>query len=598
VIRPLRPLVIVAALFALLVVLATVQYRWLGQVSDAERERLRAGMRARATEFSDEFDRELTRIYLAFHVGLDVFDRNPGETLADACARAQNGAPVDGIIRAVYVLETRGPATVLLRFDPVARMLAPTEWPAELDLWRRRAEHLGPFAGMKLSPALMFDAVDSRTPALAVPLPTVQRIEKSGQVMFMPDPDGPVKTIIVWLDADRLTGLVDALVRRHFGAGEVSEYAVTIVRRDAPSDVVYSSGGNPVTPHDADFRTGAFDLRLDELDRFTAAVPPPGPLAQLHNRLAITVVRRADRSGPGRVLMAGGDAQGAWQVLVRPRNGSLEALVARSRKRNLAVSLGIVGLLGVSFAFVIASAQRQQRLARQQMEFVAAVSHELRTPLAVIRSAGENLADGIVGDEAQVKRYGSLIETEGRRLTEMVERVMSFAGITSAARAPGSVPVDVARVVREAVDRVTADLRVPERVALHENISLRDPAGPVAVSGDADALRSAFENVIANAVKYSPAGASVDVDVVADGGRVRIVVADRGIGIDRDELPHVFQPFFRGRRAVDAQIRGTGIGLSVVRHVVDAHKGEVRVDSEPGRGTQVTIDLPVVSAPA
>ena len=138
-------------------------------------------------------------------------------------------------------------------------------------------------------------------------------------------------------------------------------------------------------------------------------------------------------SGPDgkRVLMAGGDEQGAWEVRARHRSGSLETIVARSRRRNLAISLGVLGLLAASLVLALAAAQRQQRLARQQMEFVAAVSHELRTPLAVICSAGENLADGVIADSVQVKRYGALIQTEGRRLGDMVERVMEFAGISS-----------------------------------------------------------------------------------------------------------------------------------------------------------------------
>src|SRR5207302_6342536 len=113
------------------------------------------------------------------------------------------------------------------------------------------------------------------------------------------------------------------------------------------------------------------------------------------------------------------------------RQGSLDAIVTKSRRRNMAISIGVLGLLGASFLIVIASAQRERRLARQQMAFVAAVSHELRTPLAVICSAAENLSDGVVADGAQVKKYGSLIQTEGRRLGDMVERVMAFAGMTS-----------------------------------------------------------------------------------------------------------------------------------------------------------------------
>ena len=589
--RAFRQLAVVGSLFVLLAVLATFQYRWLGQVSDAERERRRASLRARATDFSDDFDRELTRTYLAFHVALDVFDRDPAGALGDAYARAQNGSAVGGIIRAVFLLDAEGSrASVLQRLDPASRTLGPADWPPAFDAWRQRAEHFAPLATARLSPALMADTVDSRTPALVVPLPKLQRIENDGRATFLTDPAGITKAIIVWLDAERLTHrLVDALVRKHFGSPKASEYFVAVVRRDDPSQVVYASDGDAVTPRNAELAAGVFDLRIDELNR---AVPAAGALAAMHNRFAITIVRRATSSEGNHVLTAGRDAQGAWQVLVRPKSGSLDALVAQSRRRNLAISLGVLGLLGVSAVFVIGSAQRQHRLARQQMEFVAAVSHELRTPLAVIRSAGENLADGIVADEAQVKSYGALIETEGRRLTDMVERVMAFAGVTSGAPALGAARVDVSRVIHEAVARVTAEGR--DRGA---DIIVRDP-GPVAVSGDVEGLRSALENVIGNAIKYSPAGGPVDVDVTADASHVRIVVADRGIGIDPDELSQVFQPFFRGRRAVEAQIRGTGIGLSVVRRVVDAHNGAVHVESQPGRGTQVTIDLPVSSAPA
>jgi signal transduction histidine kinase len=111
------------------------------------------------------------------------------------------------------------------------------------------------------------------------------------------------------------------------------------------------------------------------------------------------------------------------------------------------------------------------------------------------------------------------------------------------------------------------------------------------VDGDADALRSAVQNVVGNAVKYSPSGGVVLVSMSADDERVRISVADRGLGIDAADLPHIFKPFYRGRRALDAQVRGSGVGLSIVRHVVDAHQGTVSVDSRVGEGTTVTIEL-------
>ena len=345
----------------------------------------------------------------------------------------------------------------------------------------------------------------------------------------------------------------------------------------------------------ADVATGLFDLRMEELRTFAATAPPPAPgrglvPPEFKDRVAVTIVRRSDSADPSRMLMTGGDAQGAWQVLVRGKAGSLEALVARSRTRNLVVGLGILGLLAASLVFVIGSAQRQQHLARQQLEFVAAVSHELRTPLAVIRSAGENLADGVVGDGDQVKKYGSLIRTEGRRLSDMIERIMEFAGMTSSAPIRTRDDVDMARVVDEAASAVADDAR--ERGVV---VAVRAESGLPPIVGDPDALRSAMQNVLGNAVKYSPQGGLVEAQADLEGNRLRVSVSDHGIGIDPADLPHIFKPFYRGRRAVDAQIRGTGVGLSVVRHVVDAHQGQIHIESRAGEGTRVVLTFPAAS---
>jgi signal transduction histidine kinase len=254
----------------------------------------------------------------------------------------------------------------------------------------------------------------------------------------------------------------------------------------------------------------------------------------------------------------------------------------------------VLGLLSASLLLVLAAARRQQRLSRQQMEFVAAVSHELRTPLAVICSAGENLADGVIADGVQVRRYGSLIQTEGRRLGDMVERVMEFAGISSGTAVRARADVDISKVVAEAIEALGPD-------AADRGVTLRVHAtgvGPV-VTGDADALRSAVQNIVGNAVKYSPRGATVDVSTQMTGRappRAEVRVVDRGLGIDAGDLPHIFKPFYRGRRAVDAQVRGTGVGLSVVRHVVDAHDGTIAVESRAGEGTTIVVELPVRTA--
>jgi signal transduction histidine kinase len=579
-------------LAGLLATLATFQYRWLGEVSEAERARMRDTLQTRVADFTTAFDRELTQIYVAFHGEPGVPDEEPARAIAAELAKAQATASVPGLIKDVFLLEAQGQrAGVLQRFNPATSTLEPADWPQPLEAWRGRASHLlplGPAAGVL--PIFMADAVDAAAPALIIPVPFVKRIEGSaGRFAVLPDPAGTARALIVWLDAGRLhQQLLEPLVAKYFGTGDASEYVVSIVPRDKPSAVVYASAKDAIVDERADVSAGLFDLRIDEMTRLAAHPASASGPGTTTDRVAVTIVRRSSSPGDAaRVLMTGGANQGAWLVRARYRRGSLESIVASSRRRNLAISAGVLGLLGAAFVLVMGAAQRQRRLARQQMEFVASVSHELRTPLAVICSAGENLADGVVADAAQIKTYGSLIQAEGRRLADMVERVMEFAGISSGTPIRARAGVDVARVVADAVQGVSADAQARDiTVRVHANGTL-----PTVIA-DADALRSAVQNIIGNAVKYSASGGNVDITTRAAATGVEVSVADRGLGIDAADLAHIFKPFYRGRRAVDAQVRGTGVGLSVVRHVVAAHQGTIAVDSRAGEGTTVTLKLP------
>jgi signal transduction histidine kinase len=225
------------------------------------------------------------------------------------------------------------------------------------------------------------------------------------------------------------------------------------------------------------------------------------------------------------------------------------------------------------------------------MEFIAGVSHELRTPVAVIRSAAENLSHGIVDGGDRVKRYGQLVETEAKRLGEMVERVLQYAGIESGLGSNLRAPLAPADIIDDAID-ASAPLIDPERVTIERGIASNLPP----VLGDATALRSAVQNLIANAVKYG--GSDGWIGITAErigaprGAEVRITVRDHGAGIPAAELPHIFEPFYRGGDAVARQVHGNGLGLSLVRRIVTAHGGRVAVTSRMGVGSTFTITLP------
>src|SRR6185503_20384577 len=214
--------------------------------------------------------------------------------------------------------------------------------------------------------------VEAAIPALIIPAPHLMTTKIGDNFARLPKPGAEGRVLIVWLDRDSLRrDLVEPLVAKHFGDGAASEYLVTIVRRDDPSSVVFSSGAAAVDRAAADVATGLFDLRMNEVTRVTAGRSGHAAPGDPADRVAVTIDRRASPPDGRRVLMSGGDEQGAWEVRVRHRDGSLESIVARSRRRNLAISLGVLGLLAASLLLALASAARQRRLARQQMEFVA-----------------------------------------------------------------------------------------------------------------------------------------------------------------------------------------------------------------------------------
>jgi len=257
------------------------------------------------------------------------------------------------------------------------------------------------------------------------------------------------------------------------------------------------------------------------------------------------------------------------------------------------VSVAILSLIAATAGILAFTAQRAQRLARQQIEFVAGVSHELNTPLTAIRTAGENLADGVVSEPEQVRRYGALIEKEGRRLSSMVAQVLEFAGMQSRRRERRSERVDVEALVARALDDARWLLE-ENRVTVERSVA----SGLPEVLGDARALERALQNLIENAVKYGARASWVGITATAGaGGGVDVTVLDRGPGLSRDELPHLFEPFFRGRDAAASGVPGSGLGLSLVRHIVEAHGGTVDAAPNPqGSGSAFRIHLPPAPA--
>ncbi|HEY5042231.1 MAG TPA: HAMP domain-containing sensor histidine kinase, partial [Verrucomicrobiae bacterium] len=308
---------------------------------------------------------------------------------------------------------------------------------------------------------------------------------------------------------------------------------------------------------------------------------PEPPITVLFNRQGRD---QENHRGPG------GDY--AWQLEVRPHPGALEAIVFASRRRNLAVAILLNALIFIAGLALLRHTRRSRRLAEAQMNFVATVSHELRTPLTVIRGAGHNLLRGVAHEPGQIEQYSKLIIQHAEQLTEMVEQILGLAGIKQNSAVTSREPLAIAETLREAV-AATA----PDTSSAHCEVQLELPPGLPVIKGDAAALRRVFQNLITNAAKHGGQGGWIGITAAiveaAKPPMVEIKVADRGPGIPKAELSEIFKPFFRGAAAQAKQIRGSGLGLSLVREIVEAHGGTISVASQFGHGAVFAVRLPV-----
>ena len=619
-------LLLAGGLVVLLAVLAVLQYRWLGQISAAERERMQRTLRAGADRFAEDFDAELARVYFGLQTDADAWQRRDGEAFATRFEGWRASASHPGLIREVFVLERgREGRAAVVRFDPAARAFMPADWPAEFVRLRARLEGAAALpdperAPMRVAP---LPNVEPDIPAVIIPVVSPEHARPAAggpgrdeERLLLTNFSPVAAYVVAVLDAQTLRrDLLAGLTDRYFAAGGEADYRVAVVSRGENPRLFYQSDpdATPEALSEPDARADIFQIRPEGMGQLLSPMSPlrrsgedaPALLRTVEVEGAaaeggggakqLRLLKQATREATAKVMLTP-DGGAGWELLVAHRAGSLDAAVSAARGRNLLLSSAVLALLAASAALIVTSAMRAQRLARRQVEFVAGVSHELRTPLAVICSAGENLADGVIKDTAQVRRYGELIRGEGRRLTEMVEQALEFAGAERGRARLNLAPVSVSEVVEAALASCRA---ADERGRFTFETDVPDDLPPVLA--DADALRRSLQNLVGNAMKYGGGGGWIGVRARAASGprgtaEVRIDVEDRGRGIAPADLPHIFEPFYRGREAVAAQIRGSGLGLSLARGIVEAHGGRISVESTRGRGSVFTLHLPATGS--
>ncbi len=253
----------------------------------------------------------------------------------------------------------------------------------------------------------------------------------------------------------------------------------------------------------------------------------------------------------------------------------------------LSVILALVLLAGIGLT--VRTALREMKLSAMKNEFVSNVSHELRTPLSSIRVFGEHMRRGRVSDDDKIREYGAYIETESRRLTQLINNILDFSRIES-----GRIEYNFECTDLEALLAATMASYAVRLRDKGFQVEYRGPDEPLPeMKLDSNAIERAVANLLDNAVKYANGDRWVGVELAEQGGEVTIKVSDHGIGIPRGEHERIFERFHRVSTGLVHDVKGSGLGLPLVKHIAEAHGGSVTVESEPGKGSVFTIHLPV-----
>jgi signal transduction histidine kinase len=594
---------IVAVVLGLLTLFLGLQYRWLTEVSRAERERMQKRVETDTGRFAEDFNREMQAAYYNFQTESRIWKNSEWDEFNQRYDFWKERTAYPELIREIYFV-SKSADTRPLRYDPAKRGFDPADTNAALDEVRVRL----------LSDENM-RAVDDDSFSLVLPVydterhiehivlrgperdikrdvsPVFKRPEKFGWVVIQLDPAVIKERILPELAGkyfpDSYTiGVADSSGRPVFATGETTAADASAPMFDmSPDNMMFFSRSDAMPKMIRERRDGVVIDQRIESHSFTRTEKDgtSGGTLQLE-------LKQADGKSKPRATVTATAAQTGrdpWMLSVQHTAGSIDAFVASERNRDLAIGLGIYALLVAGILAIVISALRSKRFAQRQIDFLSSVSHEFRTPLAVIYSAGENLADGVAKDTSQVSRYGELIKGEGRKLSGKVEQILEFAGASSGKQKYKLSAADVCEVVRDAI----AECRSLTESGGFEIETEFGPGLPH-LAVDRAALSSAIQNLIANSVKYANGSKWIRISALNGGNAIRISVEDRGIGIRRDDMRRIFDPFYRAKEVVDAQISGNGLGLNLVKKIAEAHGGRVMVESKPGTGSKFTIELP------
>jgi signal transduction histidine kinase len=565
----------VGLLVALCAVLAGLQYRWIGEVADAESHRLREDLQYRLNLLRRDLNDEVfAACYRYIPANWEI--QKLGRDLAYLSQYRNRRESGDRVVQRVAVAVPVKFDLVLLFPDASGTRLVPGNWPPA---WADMRKSL--IVRLRGGPAPLNQS------STLVEFPRFGTDARSGPRAVEQE------WLLLDLDADHIGHtLLSEMLNRYLGQNGKLEYDAEVVARANPAITIYRS------PTDSSRGTAWIpDASIDllEIARPPLAVrglPPSSGTDSDASRSADRLVAPANTApepGPNRAL---------WILRVHHHAGSLETIVAKGRRTNDLLSAGLLLLIFATIYALVRFSRRAQSLAELQMNFVAGVSHELRTPLTVIRTAAYNLRGDLANQPGQVARYGTLIREESEKLSALVEQVLRYGNARAGRVLQKREPLAVQKLIeagliaaRNASDK--KDIVVEQRIETDLPLIL----------ADRESMQHALQNLFENAMKYgTPGGDWIGVSATAskNGGpaAIEIRVADRGPGIPAEEREYVFDPFFRGQHPLKDQIHGTGLGLNLVKRIIEAHGGSVTVRDKSGPGAEFIVRIPVAPCSA
>ena len=549
----------ILGMVAVVCTLAVLQYRWTGEISRSEQQRLKANVTTSVRGFDQEFSYDFERLCEAFEIGPEVPQANLESRIVRQQSDWERVASRPALLAGIDIWKLEEGHAGFKSFEDSGKRFVEATWPERLGSLRpyleRQAELLNArVIGDRQAIYYPWTFLGS-APALIRPIFHLE----NAQDMYV-QLQG---FLILEFNKEFLEKqYVPELVVRHFGEPRVTSFGVAVRTMNAPYRTIYASSA-------------------------TSPASSSAPDAAVN--LVESVAEEARRRGHAPLQATAENDQ--WQLVVQDPAGSVDVGVAQWRRRNLVISFGLLAVLAGTMVLLFSVARRAERLAKLQMEFVAGVSHELCTPLAVINSAAENIVDGVVEGTAQVQEYGTIIREQGRRLERLVDEVLLFAAGRVGRLGYELRPTEVVPILEQSLSASEAMLR-DEGFTFHKEIS---PQLPFVVA-DPEALGKCVENLISNAMKYSGENRWVALragSVLNQGSpEVQISVEDKGIGISPADLAHVFEPFYRAESVRDGQVRGVGLGLYLVKRMMEAMGGRVSVSSKLSKGSIFTLHFP------